>query len=201
MRKITMLNRISIDGYFATNNPGTWGMDWFIMDPNVDAAAHKLNDPERKNKPDNVDTLILGEQTYLGFERSWVPHLSDPQAPAAMKSIAQELTNMKKIVFSKKLKRAEWENTELHDDDLPRVVKELKRQEGGDIMIMGSGTVVQQLTREHLIDYYAFIVSPVIAGGGKFLFKDVQQLGLTLISAQSFDSGNVLLYYRAGQSV
>jgi dihydrofolate reductase len=187
MRRVCMLNSVSIDGYFASNNEKTWGMDWFVPDPAVEASAHQLI---------HANTLILGEETYLGFERSWVPFLKDPEAPKEMKKVAQELTAINKVVFSKKLKETTWENTELHDGNLSLVVKELKSGEGPDILVLGSGTIVQQLTQEGLIDEYFFILTPVIAGQGKPLFPGVNQLGLTLMSAQSFDSGNLLLRYQ-----
>jgi len=182
-----MLNRISIDGYFASNNEMTGGMDWFVQDPKVDEAVHK--------RPGGSDTLILGENTFVMFKNSWMPMLKDQNAPATLKAVAQELTSMKKIVFSEKIKESDWENTEFHDDDLTSVVGKLKREEGTDILVMGSGTVVQQLANADLIDEYMFIVSPVIAGDGKVLFKDVKQQNLKLISAESFDSGNVVLHY------
>lgn len=113
---------------------------------------------------------------------------------------AERLTSMTKVVFSKKLKESTWENTEVHDGNLTNVVKELKSGEGTDILVMGSGTIVQQLTQEGLIDEYFFILTPVIAGQGKPLFPGVKQLGLTLVSAQSFKSGNVLLRYHTNTS-
>jgi len=182
-----MLNRISIDGYFASNNEMTGGMDWFVQDPKVDEAVHK--------RPGGSDTLILGENTFVMFKNSWMPMLKDQNAPATLKAVAQELTSMKKVVFSEKIKESDWENTEFHDGDLTSVVGKLKREEGTDILVMGSGTVVQQLANADLIDEYMFIVSPVIAGDGKVLFKDVKQQNLKLVSAESFDSGNVVLHY------
>jgi dihydrofolate reductase len=60
---------------------------------------------------------------------------------------------------------------------------------------MGSGTIVHQLANEGLIDEYLFIVTPVVAGEGKPLFKHVKQFGLTLVKTKAFNSGNVLLHY------
>src|SRR5450432_3414028 len=139
MRKILMLNRISIDGYFASLNKKTFGMDWFVQDPEVDKASHELGDSV---KP--PDTLILGGITYRGLESSWTPRLKDPNAPKEMKAVAEELTKMTKIVFSKTLKKDEitWENTQLHAGNLIQVVKELKQGKGAGIMIMGSGTII-----------------------------------------------------------
>jgi len=101
MNKIKMLNRISIDGYFASLNEESSGMDWFIHDPEVDKAAHAIGG--------KMNTLILGGATYRLFERSWVPFLNNPNAPSHLKEIAEELTGMTKIVFSKTLKGSDWE--------------------------------------------------------------------------------------------
>ncbi|MEP6836250.1 MAG: dihydrofolate reductase family protein [Gemmatimonas sp.] len=192
MRKIVMLNRISGDGFFASLKKKSWGMDWFVQDPDVDKAAHKL--VGRESQP---DTLILGGTTYRGLEKSWTPWLTDPKAPKEMKAVAEELTAMTKVVFSKTLKAGDitWDNSELHAGNLIGAVEALKRSKGAGIMIMGSGTIVQQLATKGLIDEYVFILTPVIAGEGKPLFKDVNEFGLELLSAKSFDSGNVLLHY------
>ncbi len=106
---------------------------------------------------------------------------------------------MKKIVFSKDLKESDWANSEFHDGNITDVVRKLKEGDGKEIMVMGSGTIVQQLTNEHLIDEYMFIMTPVIAGEGKPLFKDVKQLGLKLIDVKPFDSGNVVMRYEVGK--
>jgi dihydrofolate reductase len=191
MRKIVMLNRVSIDGFFASLNEQTWGMDWFVHDPEVDKAAHELGGHSA------TPLLLLGGITYRGFERSWVPRLKDPNAPKEMKAVAEELTKMTKLVFSKTIKEVTWDNTRLFNGNLIEEVTKLKQEEGADIMIMGSGTIIQQLANEGLIDEYVFIVTPVIAGEGKPLFKDVKHFGLKLLSTKSFDSGNILLRYAA----
>lgn len=118
-----------------------------------------------------------------------------------MKAVAEELTKMTKVVFSKTLKKQEitWENTRLHAGKLIEVVKQLKRGKGGDIMIMGSGSIIQQLAKKGLVDDYVFILTPVVAGEGKPLFKVVKQFGLKLLSAKGFGSGNVLLHYSIGK--
>ena len=189
MRKVVMLNRISIDGYFASLNETSGGMDWFIPDTKVDDALHNLDS-------DNADTVLLGATTFMMFESSWLPILQDPHASADKKAIAQELTNMKKVVFAEKIHTTDWANTEFHATGVVDTVIKLKQQQGGTIMIMGSGSITQQLTNARLIDEYIFILTPIIAGQGKPLFKDVSPLGLQLISAKSFDSGNVVLRYQ-----
>lgn len=186
MRKVVMINRISIDGYFASNNQMTGGMDWFVQDPAVDKAVHE---------PVHSDTLLIGETTFTLFENSWVPMLKDPNTPPPLKIVAQELTDMHKIVFAENITESEWENTEFHKDKLAEFVRDLKQQDGSDILIMGSGTIVQQLANEDLMDEYIFIMSPVVAGGGKTLFKDVKQHSLKLLDTKTFDSSNMVLHY------
>lgn len=190
MRKVVVINRISVDGYFASNNEMTGGMDWFVPDGEVDKALHDLV---------SSDALILGAKTFKLFEASWPPVLRDPNAPKEMKALAQELTDMKKLVFSTSVKQTDWANTEFHDSGLESIVKQLKNSKGAAILIMGSGTIVQQLTKVGLIDEYILVETPVIAGGGKVLFKEVPQTRLQLLKTQRFDSGNVILHYAVAQ--
>ncbi|MCU6709949.1 dihydrofolate reductase family protein [Paenibacillus sp. J5C_2022] len=187
MRKIKMLNRVSIDGYFASSNEANFGMDWFIHDPEVDKAAHEIGG--------RMDTLLLGGTTYRGFERSWVPVLNDPRAPEQLKQIAEELTEMSKVVFSNTIQSSDWSNTQIYNGDLIQVVSQLKRESSTDILVLGSGSIVQQLANEGLIDEYMFIVTPVVAGEGKRMFPDVMPFHLGLAEARTFESGNVLLHY------
>lgn len=187
MNKIKMLNRISIDGCFASLNEASSGMDWFIHDPEVDKAAHAIGG--------KMNTLILGGATYRLFERSWVPILDNPEAPDHLKEIAEELTGMTKIVFSRTIKASAWENTRIYGDNLIHVMRQLKQDADSDILVLGSGSIVQQLAEERLIDEYIFIVSPVVAGEGKPLFSNVKQLDLTLVGSKTFESGNVVLHY------
>jgi dihydrofolate reductase len=87
MRKVIVLNRISIDGFFAGPNGD---IDWFIHDPEVDKAAHEMMSP---------DTLLLGRVTYQMFESYW-PHVKeDPHAPKEARTTASELDQMNKVVF------------------------------------------------------------------------------------------------------
>lgn len=194
MGKIKMLNRISIDGYFASLNEESAGMDWFIHDPKVDKKAHEMCG--------EMNILILGGTTYRLFERSWVPVLHNPDAPTHLKEIAEELTGMTKIVFSRTLAGSEWENTRIYKDNLIEVVRQLKQNSNSDILVLGSGSIVQQLAGEGLIDEFIFIVSPVIAGKGKPLFEHIGQISITPVETQMFESGNVLIHYvNEGSSV
>jgi dihydrofolate reductase len=184
MRKVTMLNRISLDGFYAGPNGE---IDWFIHEAEVDQAAHELMDP---------DTLLMGRATYQMFESYWPPVAKDPNAPEGARILANELNKMTKVVFSKTLKEVTWENSKLVHSDVAEEVRKLKQGDGPDIAIFGSGTIVQQLADEGLIDEYLVVVTPVVLGAGKPLFKEVKKCNLELLETRNFKSGNVLLHYR-----
>ncbi|MDN4594679.1 dihydrofolate reductase family protein [Polycladomyces subterraneus] len=142
MRKVIMFNRISIDGFFAGLNGE---IDWFVNDTEVDKALHEMMQP---------DTILFGKVTYQMFESFW-PHVAtDPNAPQEARILANELNQMTKVVFSKTLKEVTWENSKLVKGDVTNEVSRLKQGEGPDIVIFGSGTIVQQLADEGLIDEY-----------------------------------------------
>ncbi len=187
MNKIKMLNRISIDGYFASLNESSSGMDWFIHDPEVDQAVHAIGG--------KMNALILGGTTFRLFERSWLPLLNNPEAPGQLREVAEELTEMNKIVFSKTVKGSEWHNTRIYEDNLIEVARRLKQETDSDILVLGSGSIVQQLADEKLIDEYIFIVTPVLACDGKRLFSRADPIDLKLAESRSFASGNVVLHY------
>jgi dihydrofolate reductase len=192
MRKVVMLNRIALDGMFASEGSANFGMDWFVHDPKVEEYVHTLGTPGEPS----ADTLLLGGTTYRGFEAAWLPMLGNPDAPPAMRAIAEELTQMRKVVFSSHIKESPWANTQLVQGSPAEVVRRLKTEPGAGIMVMGSGTVVRSLASEGLIDQYIFIMSPVLAGKGKPLFPGIVQQNLTLLSARTFESGNVVLHYQ-----
>jgi len=131
MRKVLVLNRVSIDGFFAGPNGE---IDWFIPDPKVDKAVHD----------DQTDTLLLGRVTYQMFENYWPPVEKDPKAPAGARRMSKELNQMTKVVFSNTLNDVTWENSKLVKSDVEKEVRDLKQGKGRKrIMIFGSGTIVQ----------------------------------------------------------
>lgn len=184
MRKVIMFNRVSLDGFFA----GPKGeINWFVVDPEVDKAAHEMA---------QADTILFGRVTYQLFESVWPKVAVDPNAPKEVRIIANEVNEMTKVVFSTTLKEVTWENSKLFKGNLVEEVWNLKQGNGPDMLIFGSGTIVQQLAGEGLIDEYLILVTPVILGTGKLLFKDVKKFNLELLETRDFNSGNVLLHYR-----
>jgi len=94
--------------------------------------------------------------------------------------------------------KAEWNNTKLVKGNIVEEVSKMKSEPGDDMVIMGSGTIVSQLTQERLIDEYQLIVHPLVLGSGRTLFEGVkQQLPLKRVNSRTFGNGNVLLTYVA----
>ncbi len=99
-------------------------------------------------------------------------------------------------MFSRTLEKASWNNTRLVKTDPAAEVRKLKQEPGPDMVIMGSGTIVSQLTQEHLIDEYQVVVIPIVLGQGRTMFEGIQErLPLKLTRTRTFNNGNVLLYY------
>jgi dihydrofolate reductase len=187
VRKVIMFNRISVDGFFAGPNGE---INWFVGDPEVDKATHEMMQP---------DTILYGRVTYQLFEGFWPNVAKNPDATKQVQDLAEELNQMTKVVFSSTLEEVSWVNSKLIKGDLLKEVQELKQGEGADIAIFGSGSIVQQLADAGLVDEYLIVVTPVVLGSGKPLFKDVQAIKLNLLETRSFKSGNVVFHYRVEQ--
>lgn len=106
------------------------------------------------------------------------------------------MNQLPKVVFSKTLDRADWQNTTLVTDHLIEEITHLKQEPGKDLMLLGSGVLVSELTKHRLIDEYQLMVNPVVLGSGNPLFKDLQgKAQLKLVESKPFQSGKVLLKY------
>ncbi|HEU5439394.1 MAG TPA: dihydrofolate reductase family protein [Ktedonobacterales bacterium] len=183
----------------------TWvTLDGFIAGPKgeMDWVGRFYDEAMGRYETDLVnaaDTLLLGRVTYESFAGSW-PHVPDnPDVSEGEKAYARRLNAMRKVVVSRSLDRAEWNNSTLLREVTPEAVEQLKREPGGDIVIYGSASLVSALTNLGLIDEYQVLVHPVVLGGGKPLFGDVNgQVTLKLVNTKTHPSGVVLLTYQPG---
>jgi dihydrofolate reductase len=101
-----------------------------------------------------------------------------------------------KIVFSRTLEKAGWENTRLIKAMGKEEILNLKKQPGKDMVVYGSGSIVSTFTQWGLIDDYRIFVNPVVLGSGKPMFQGLRErLKLKLSSTKTFHCGVVLLHY------
>jgi len=143
------------------------------------------------------DTLLLGRVTYDSFAGSWPRVPENPEVSEREKAYARILNAMRKIVVSSTMEKAEWNNSIIMREIDKDMIEGLKREGGKDVLIYGSASIVQRLTRLGLIDEYQLLVHPVVVGSGKRLFESVEeQVKLTLVGTKTFTSGVMLLTYR-----
>jgi dihydrofolate reductase len=107
------------------------------------------------------------------------------------------MNKLPKIVFSKTLDKTDWSNTKLVKGDLATEARKIKQESSKDLVILGSGSIVSQLSENRLIDEYQIVLVPVALGGGRTLFEGLKiHLELKLIKTRTFGNGNVVLWYR-----
>jgi dihydrofolate reductase len=110
--------------------------------------------------------------------------------------IADLMNSLPKIVFSKTLEKAEWNNTRVIKDNIAEEILTLKKQPGKDLAVFGSANLLSTLMQMDLVDEHRVMVNPVLLGKGNPLFKSTDgKINLRLLKTRTFHSGNVLLYY------
>jgi dihydrofolate reductase len=131
--------------------------------------------------------LLLGRVTYQGFAAAW---------PESKDEGADYFNSVRKYVVSNTLEEPlEWTNSTLIKANIVEEITDLKQQDGKDITVHGSATLVQALMQHDLVDRYRLLVYPVVLGKGKRLFKEGIPATLKLLGSQSFSSGVVALVY------
>jgi dihydrofolate reductase len=174
MRKIVVTEFVSLDGVMEEPR---WTFEYW----NDEIAKFKGEESSAS------DALLLGRVTYQGFAAAW------PQSKAEG---ADYFNNVRKYVVSETLEEPlEWNNSTLIKDNIVEQITNLKRQEGKDIAVHGSATLVQTLMRHDLVDGYRLLVYPVVLGKGKRLFGEEIPATLNLLRSRSFGSGVVALVY------
>ena len=185
MRKLVVSEFMTLDGVIedpggAEKSPfGGWSMQFF-------------SDEAGKFKFDELfaaDAILLGRVTYQGFAAAW-PSRSDDAG------FADRMNSLPKYVASRTLTAVDWKNSNLIKDDVAAHVRKLKAEPGQDILIAGSGQLVDSLTRDGVIDEYRLMIHPIIVGGGKRLFSEgLERTALVLASVKQLPAGVVILTY------
>jgi dihydrofolate reductase len=182
MRTLRSFTSISLDGYFTD---ASGDMSW----------AHKRDDEWNAFSSGNAGgdaALLFGRITYEMMKAFW----PTPQAAQLLPDVARGMNSMPKFVVSRTLAAADWQNTTVLKGDLVAAVKALKASDGPDVVILGSGSLVSQLTEARLIDEYQLVLSATVLGGGRTPFETLdERRTFTLKKTQAFQNGNVVLWY------
>jgi dihydrofolate reductase len=181
MRKVIVQMSLSLDGFVA---------------PAKGAPAHRIatlpEDPTLKQiKLDwlrQAGTHAMGRVTYNEMAAYWPVSTDDYAAP---------MNELPKVVFSKSLERADWNESRVASGDIAEEISALRGEPGGDIIAHGGASFVQALSRQGLVDEYRLVINPVALGNGLTLFKDLPEpIRPELVQARTFANGAALHVYR-----
>jgi dihydrofolate reductase len=138
--------------------------------------------------------LLFGRRTYEHFASVW-PNQSEDNPFTAV------LNNSRKYVASRTLKEPlSWQNSTLLEGDAAEAVAGLKEQPGPDLVVLGSGGLIQSLMRHDLVDEYMLTIHPLVLGSGHRLFVDGGAFAaLELADSITTTTGVIIATYRRGE--
>ena len=181
MRKLIMWNLITLDGYFEGGT--NWDLPWHERMWGEELERFSLDQLQ------SADMLVFGRVTYEGMAAYW---------QAATGAIADYMNSLPKVVCSRTLQAAGWNNTTLVRQDAAREVAKLKQQGDGSMLVFGSANLSKTLMNENLFDEYRIGIAPVIHGGGRLLFSDGSRPQLLqLLEARQLSTGCLILRYKS----
>jgi dihydrofolate reductase len=154
MRKLIMWNVITLDGCFEGDK--NWDLDFhdLVWGPEL----QQLSIEQLRS----ADMLVFGNVTYEGMAKYW---------QTAKGEVAELMNNIKKVVCSRTLERADWNNTTIVRDAASEIRK-LKQEGNKDMFVFGSSVLSESLMNAGLFDEIRLCVAPVILGNGRRLFID-----------------------------
>jgi dihydrofolate reductase len=179
MRKLIMWNMITLDGYFEGNHSWDLPFHYVIWGQELEKLSiEQLH---------SADYLVFGRVTYEGMAAYWTN---------AEGEIADLMNKIPKLVFSKTLKAADWNNTTLIMENASAEIRRIKEEGGNDMYVFGSANLSETLINDDLFDEYRIGIAPVILGSGRPLFRQgITPKNLSLISTQQLSTGGVVLKY------
>ncbi len=182
MRKLTMFNFVTLNGYYKG--------------PNEDISWHKHGAEESEYSAESLksgNTLLFGRKTYEMMASFWPTATAFENFPI----VADGMTKAEKIVFSRTLKKVEWNNTRVLSGNIVEEIRKMKLMPGNDMTLLGSGSILTQFADQGLIDEYQIMVDPVVLCEGTSIFNGIKHdLNLKLTTTRTFSSGVVLLCYQ-----
>lgn len=180
MARVKIFESVTANGFFS--DPAG-GLDW--------AYAHSGDPAFQRYVGENAAgdaTLLFGRTTYE-MMASWWP---TPEAARQQTAVAHKMNSAKKIVFSRSMKAAGWQNTRVVSGDVAAVVNAVE----GDVVVLGSGDLCRQLLDAGVVDEIELVVKPVLLGAGRTLFDGAaRDAELRLVSQRAFDDGNLVVRY------
>ncbi|MGB3633326.1 MAG: dihydrofolate reductase family protein [Rubrobacteraceae bacterium] len=180
VRKVVAAEFLSLDG--VMESPHKWHFPYFNEE-----MGQAMNESIAVS-----DTMLLGRVNYEEWAAFW-PGQDPEENP-----MAAHMNGVRKYVVSTTLEEPlGWQNSTLINANVAEEISELKQEVGGDIVILGSGTLVRSLLRYDLIDELKLMIHPIVVGSGKRLFEeDEERTPLELAGSETFETGVLYLTYR-----
>lgn len=181
---------VSLDGYTA--GPDPYDMSWLI--------AHAVDERGRAHFAGiygGATTALLGRRNFEGFSGFWPPVADDPTAHPRDRAYARWQNSVEKVVFSRTLTEVPGPNARLAKRELVDEVAALRAEEGGDILVLSSSSVIRALLEADLLDELHLLVAPVVLGGGlRFWPEGAPRTDWALAGVEPLPSGAMYQTHR-----
>jgi dihydrofolate reductase len=183
MRKLIMWNVMTLDGYFEGNKNWDLAFHETVWGPELESLSlEQLR---------AADFIVYGRITFEGMAAYWKTAKGEPAG------IADLMNSVPKLVFSRTLNSADWNNSTLVKTDASAEIRKLKAQGDRDMYVFGSANLSETFINDNLFDEYRIVIAPVIAGEGRPLFsRGLSARPLSLIASQQLSTGGVILKYK-----
>lgn len=190
MRRIVGSITLTLDG--RVNGPGgDQDMAWVVPHAFSDEVRDHLTALHRP-----ATTALLGRKNYVGYREVWPSVAVDDTADPRDRGFAQWLDAVEKVVVSRSLTDPGWTNARVVDETPGAIAAKLREQEGGDILVLASGSVLRDLLDADMLDRLAVVLVPEILGGGATLFPEpLPPSHWTLTSTSTSATGALCLLY------
>lgn len=165
-RKVTANITLSLDGR-VNGAGGDYDMSWIVPHAITEASRDHMI---RVTSP--ATTILLGRKNYEGFGGFWPAVADDENAAPQDRAVSKWMNETEKVVFSTTLTEGPWQNSRVVDADPADVVKQLRAEDGGDIIVLASASVIRALLAADEVDQLSITLAPELVGGGARLFED-----------------------------
>jgi dihydrofolate reductase len=157
---------LSLDGR-VTGPGGEHDMGWIVPHALTgEARSHLLTITS------TASTVLLGRKNYQGFTGFWPAVADDEGADPRDRAFARWLNEAEKVVVSRTLTEVGWRNSRVLADDPAEIVHRLRKEEGGDIVVLASGSLIRGLLEAGELDRLSITLCPELVGAGARLFGD-----------------------------
>ena len=185
MRKVIFQEWLTMDGLAADENDSPSFIETI--------GSNKYSDDDLVRMMDDIDTILLGANTYKLFVDFWPTATTDDEV------IADKINDTPKIVFSNSLPEApwgKWPAATVIGGDAIAELKRLKSLAGKSMVLWGSISLAQAFMAADMIDEYHFRICPIVLGRGRPLFSPQERLNFELYFTNVYPSGLLELRYK-----